>query len=583
MKVNIESRLSASQSAFWIHYRKLAVPPWKQTEIPLIKVNDELSDKALSCSLQRLVWRTRRTHNICSASSPTLLQRNYNSIPPSLLYETAIMVLFISNRSPEKQSQIQHKFNMPFSYAAVVAAAVPSPTPRDIWQALVERYSRQPLQATLVEALGLLTTSPDHQHPAFPLLEHCIVVTIDTEAWTANTDEMTEVGIVVADFKSGKELNGNFGDYAENVLKKMEYHHLRIWEHAHLKSRTNTIKGTTGNRFGQSKFVTFVEGREILDSILNQPIKSQDPRLFGLKRPVVLVGHAVAHDESNLKKQGFQYDFSQHGTVVKHVDTQKLTKEVKAWFDPKNPANDIGLATLCQDVFAFEHTDAHTALNDASRTIICAVNLALKTWTQKGKLHKTMQQVAWDLERHSQATFVSKWGSAECCTRCGGRDHSNDYDECTVPVTCEACERFENTSLKYDSSEGSNMMAESHIEQFCLCVAHFVAWKRRVLDAHRKKRRFPPGPPADSHPPSNWTGIWPMNGPLDLLASVSHSSPRPSLSTQGSSSSSAIREQSVRVVSVQSQGRAHAEGSGRGRAREHGGRFNQNPWEDAEW
>jgi hypothetical protein len=38
--------------------------------------------------------------------------------------------------------------------------------------------------------------------------------------------------------------------------------------------------------------------------------------------------------------------------------------------------NDIGLAKLCLEVFGFEHEDLHTALNDAAKAMIVAVNLA---------------------------------------------------------------------------------------------------------------------------------------------------------------------------------------------------------------
>jgi hypothetical protein len=107
---------------------------------------------------------------------------------------------------------------------------------------------------------------------------------------------MTKIGIVVAEYKGGKELDGNFGDYAEHVLKKVKYHHLRIWENARIRSASQWTRGPEGNRFGWSRFVTFAEARKILDVIFNQSIMSDNPDLAGMKRLVIFIGHASEHD-----------------------------------------------------------------------------------------------------------------------------------------------------------------------------------------------------------------------------------------------------------------------------------------------
>jgi hypothetical protein len=59
------------------------------------------------------------------------------------------------------------------------------------------------------------------------------------------------------------------------------------------------MRGAEGNKYRKSQFVMFVEAREILDNILNQPIVSDDSILVGMKRSVVLVGHAPSHDKDN--------------------------------------------------------------------------------------------------------------------------------------------------------------------------------------------------------------------------------------------------------------------------------------------
>jgi hypothetical protein len=157
---------------------------------------------------------------------------------------------------------------MPVSWAAIAAHSAPPHSPQVRFDALNSTYRSEPLHLVLLEALGLLRTPLcDSTSPATALVQHSLVIGIDTEVWTWNTNEMTEIGIVVAEYKDGRTLNGHFGDYAENVLKRMKYHHLRIWENAHLKSKVKWMRGAEGNRFGKSRFVTFAEAREILDEV----------------------------------------------------------------------------------------------------------------------------------------------------------------------------------------------------------------------------------------------------------------------------------------------------------------------------
>ncbi|KAH8722941.1 hypothetical protein GQ44DRAFT_686007 [Phaeosphaeriaceae sp. PMI808] len=448
---------------------------------------------------------------------------------------------------------------MVVSWASIAACPRPVPTPQERWETLVSTCASRSTRLTLLEVLGLLEPHSElRDSPAAPLVEHCVIVGVDTEAWTLNTDEMTEIGLVIAEYKNGKELNRDLGPFAENLFRNMRYHHLRIWENAHLRTSAEWMRGPEGNRFGKSRFVTFTEARTILDEILNQPIISSDPSLAGLKRPVILIGHALIHDRDNLQKDGLQYDFKQHGTVVKEIDTQKLTKEVHAWADKTNPNNEIGLDKLCEDVFGFEHDDAHTALNDAARTVICAVNLALGTWTKKKKkTETTMQEVTRRIEEHSQFNFSSKWGTEHCCTRCGSRDHNNNEQQCLAPVTCEACKRFDEVTCEI-SEEDKLVHIGSHLEQFCMHVAQFNGWRRRVMDAHRKRNVLPPGPPPGSHPRSDWRGKWPMSSESDafLLEVPKKDQAANSAHTPLATSMPPL---GVKVVTFQSTGRAHAE------------------------
>jgi hypothetical protein len=108
---------------------------------------------------------------------------------------------------------------MPMNYSRIASRLQSSPTPKERHDALMATYATQPLRLVLLEVLGLLQNPLcGDSSPALPLIEHCVVVAIDTEAWIQNTDEMTEIGIVIAECKDGKDLDGDIGDYAENVL-----------------------------------------------------------------------------------------------------------------------------------------------------------------------------------------------------------------------------------------------------------------------------------------------------------------------------------------------------------------------------
>ncbi|KAH5633431.1 hypothetical protein HBI23_215420 [Parastagonospora nodorum] len=456
---------------------------------------------------------------------------------------------------PQLTTRLLIKRAMSASYATITSTPKPLPTPKERYDALIATYAAKPLRLVTLEVLGMLDTPLcAEDSPALPLVEHCVVVTVDTEAWTANTDQMTEIGIVIAEYKDGKEIGAEIGDYAENVMKKMKHHHLRICENAHLKTTSPWMRGPEGNRFGQSRFVTFAEARRILDRILNQPIVSDNPDLAGLKRPVILVGHALDHDTEHMQSTGLNYDFTQHATIVAEIDTQKLVRELSAWTAPDFPGNKIGLDVLCEQVFNFAHEDPHTALNDAARTIFCAVNLALRNWMagRRRNMAKTMQAVATEIEEYSQDNFASAWGSVAFCTRCGGRDHTNILQQCAAPVYCLACERFGDTETH----------VRSHTERFCVHVAEFIGWKRRVIDARRKINYLPAGPPEGSHPPSKWRGIWPMESPEDVLVPERAATPPPGDFVRKPSDFEPVRpvgEKGVKVATMQSNARERAE------------------------
>lgn len=406
-------------------------------------------------------------------------------------------------------------------WAAVARQSAPPPTPEERLNALAHFYKTKTPSAILLEALGA------HRQPmvgtpemAVPLVEHMVTICIDTESSTNNTDLMTELGLNTLSRKKGREVatTTGLGVHGEKLMEQLEFYHFRVVEHAHLLSNREGSLGPLGNRFGHTRFTTFKELRVILKHFFEQDIVSANPALKGCKRPVILVGHALRHDEENLKKTGLEYDFAASNTVVAKVDTQPLAREVGVWNPPPNMlTNEIGLRVLIEERLGFLHLDDHTACNDSARTMMCGIWMVLPATCRRDQ-PRTMQQVANHIERQS-LNSPAPYGTAECCTRCGRRDHSKDC--CTAAVSCAACDRFDDGPHRADN-------IHSHIETYCPHVARFKAWARRYRDAYAKNRatgkafsvEVLAGPGADSHPFSTWRKPGRPFWPLEQLSEV---------------------------------------------------------------
>lgn len=395
------------------------------------------------------------------------------------------------------------------SYAAM-ASAPPSPEQR--LKALRDFYKTLPPSKILSEALGcynarLLQTPLD----AVPLVEHILIICVDTESYTMNTDQMTELGLVYISRKTAKGALPP-GPHGWKLQEALKFLHFRVVEHAHLKSNRVDSKGPLGNRFGDTTFASFAELRLILNDLMNQEIETIDPDLMGCKRPVIIVGHALRHDTENTNKEGLEYNLDDNVTLVAKVDTQALARETSVWVPPVGmETNEIGLRVMIENL-GFKHLDDHTACNDAARTMMCAVHMVLPDALQQSD-KPTMQAVADRVEARSKATSGSPYGTEYCCIRCAGRDHSVEACQ-AVGVRCAACDRF-------DVGEDREANITSHIETFCQHVAKFKAWLRRYLDALRKGRtptaEVAAGPGSDSHPWSTWpTSVgWPLEKLID--------------------------------------------------------------------
>lgn len=333
------------------------------------------------------------------------------------------------------------------------------------------------------------------------LADYIILICIDCEHWSNNTDEATEVGIATFSRQDFLPLvaKGDFGDHGEHLMQQVKFYLLRLTETSHLPNQNPNSRGVEGNRFGQGRFVTFSEARQIMYNLFVQPIKDVDG-LRGGNCPIVVLGHDVTHDKNNLKNKATAFDMDPVGTVVRYIDTQALVREVMYWLVPRN--EQIGLKRLVEELW-FEHSDPHTAANDAGRTLISAFQMALRENSCTIKAGKSMWQVATDLEEHSVANFKSIGGVEKYCWKCGDIGHMKR--ECTATgLRCDECEK-----------NGCDILpGEEHITAHCLCIANKKAEERRVRDARARSvrggnRNHTPSPGNRINPPGHGQTIAP--------------------------------------------------------------------------
>ncbi|KAF2123923.1 hypothetical protein P153DRAFT_303227, partial [Dothidotthia symphoricarpi CBS 119687] len=324
---------------------------------------------------------------------------------------------------------------------------------------------------------------PSSERLALELSRYIIVVSIDTEAWTNNGDEMTEVGMANFSLQDMRAVvnTGKLGDHGEFLMQRIRFYFFRIREHAHQKGNTLDMRGAEGNRFGEGRFVTFPEMRQILQQCFNVPI----PGRTGWNCPVVVLGHAIGHDKENLAREPLSFDVEATGNVIRYIDSQRISRDT-GLSDACNlgKGNEIGLDRLVTEL-KFRHSDPHTACNDIARTAISAVQLVLQKRDQsradadklKTNSRKTMQLVADELETYSRRNFRSIGGAEKYCWRCGSVGHM--IGECRTPVRCKKC-----------AGDGrSRAHVESHTTIHCPFAAQERGEARRQLHAMERERK----------------------------------------------------------------------------------------------
>lgn len=297
------------------------------------------------------------------------------------------------------------------------------------------------------------------------LAKQTLLVCIDVEHYTLNSAEMTEIGIGIMETNEALNvsLSDTLGDHGESLMQLGQYHHFRLVEKSHLPTTNKQSRGPEGNRFGGTRFVTFNDARKVLRKILVQPI-TQVIALQGFNRPVVIMGHSGKHDREHLNGKDLAFDTETLGTVVRNIDTQQIAEDCKYWLHPTDP---IGLVPLVSKL-GFEHTDPHTAANDAARTLMCAILMAIPKKARQG-CRRSTQDVARDLETYTQVMFEPLGGTEEYCSKCGSTSHM--AKACTEDglLRCDEC-----------VSRGLNELSTKHITLHCPIVAEEVVLERKA-------------------------------------------------------------------------------------------------------
>ncbi|KAI4628008.1 hypothetical protein J4E80_002144 [Alternaria sp. BMP 0032] len=305
--------------------------------------------------------------------------------------------------------------------------------------ALVTKSSR----AVLSHCLGL--SSLDGVPPS---AKNMIVVNFDTENWECKQSALTEIGASTFDSRDMRALAGP-GMHGEDLLKQVYFYHARILENAHLLNLKWCPGDPEANRFGNTRFLTKSEAKEMLTAMFQWPVDDTDASKGFC--PVVVMGHALSGDMSMLNST-LGFNAMALGTVVKVIDTQYLAKECKydSW-----GGNKIGLSTLV-GMCGFSYRDAHTAGNDAAMTLIAAVQMVLPS-DFKPADGRHLQEVVDNIELLSQQQQWG-WGSDLFCLRCGKYGHTKrNYQGkiCYAKVKCDHCASSQSDKRK--QAKGTHM------------------------------------------------------------------------------------------------------------------------------
>jgi len=182
---------------------------------------------------------------------------------------------------------------------------------------------------------------------------------------------------------------------------------------------------------------------------------------------VILLGHALRGGLENIENgKDIAFNIDSLGTIVKTLNTQEISRDMYMWHSSDGPRLEHLVAKL-----NFTHTNPYTACNDAARTLMSAIYLAIPSFTHQN-CKRSMQVVADAVELHSVANFRAfgpgtENGVETYCWKCTSTSHSTG--NCTATgLACTEC-----------LSRGLFADATAHIAIHCPVVAQEESEERR--------------------------------------------------------------------------------------------------------
>ncbi|KAK8126709.1 uncharacterized protein PG998_002468 [Apiospora kogelbergensis] len=183
-------------------------------------------------------------------------------------------------------------------------------------------------------------------------------VCIDVEAHELNNQNITEIGIAILDTQDIVGLPP--GLKGLEWFSKIQSHHLRIKEVAHLVNH-RFVKGCPEFfDFGESEFVPGMNITKRIESIIGTDDDAASP--------IVLVGHDLISDLKYLMDLGV--NLWRSPLFLDEVDTQSMFQRVQR--DPKHRK----LAVMCNEL-GIPGRNFHNAGNDAMHTLRAMINMAV--------------------------------------------------------------------------------------------------------------------------------------------------------------------------------------------------------------
>lgn len=270
--------------------------------------------------------------------------------------------------------------------------------------------------------------------PNAPRLAEAIVVNcIDTEHFERDHSKLTEIGLSV--FASGdlRRHSDNLDANAENVLKEIYFYHFRMLPNAHCINEKWCPGNPEANRFGNTRFTTYAEGKTMLTECFNWDVNKDRPQ--DGKCPTILIGHALHNDTCGLEET-IRFDPYGSGTVVATLDTQQMAREMGI-YNPSGARHEIGLRDLCGR-FDIPYRDPHTASNDAAYTIISAIYMALYGHNMPESGKSVLESID-AVEATSRIYSITKFGKSRYCTRCHRINHFKKDCYARLPP-CHKCQ-----------------------------------------------------------------------------------------------------------------------------------------------